>query len=281
MASAPSSTDTVFDLLKFAAPWLAVAAFLIFGIWETIRPLVAPRLKTARRWSLHFLLYLLGIGVIRLFPSLSAIALSLALRTRSWGLLNHDALPFAVQIVLGICAIDLADYWKHRAFHSYPILWRVHILHHSDRDYDFTVGARFHPIEIFLDAAVRWAVVAIFVPPPLAVLIADVMVGVSTMFVHSNIRLPETAERIVQWATISPQFHRIHHSVEEAAQGHNLGVLFPWWDRCFGTFWRAGGDQDGEVGVKEISPEQSVELGHILAAPFASARSGRVRAVSG
>ena len=281
MAIAPSSADTFFDLLKSAAPWFGVAAFLIFGIWETIRPRVALRLKTARRWSLHFLLYLLAIGVIRLLPSLSAIALAAVLRTRSWGLLNHGALPFAVQILLGICAIDLADYWKHRAFHSYPILWRVHILHHSDRDYDFTVGARFHPIEIFLDAAVRWAVVAIFVPPPLAVLIADVLMEVSTVFVHSNIRLPEPAERIVQWATISPQFHRIHHSVEETAQGQNLGVLFPWWDWCFGTFRRAHGDQDWEVGVKEISPEQSVELTHILAAPFASTRNIRVRAARG
>ena len=281
MASAQLSTDTFFDALKFAAPWFGVAACLIFGVWETIRPRAALRFKTGRRWSLHFVLYLLGMGINRLFPSLSAIALSFALRTRSWGWLNHHALPFAAQIVLGICAIDLADYWKHRAFHSYPILWRVHILHHSDRDYDFTLGARFHPIETLLDAAVRWAVVAILVPPPLAVLIADVMVGVSTVFVHSNIRLPKTAERVVQWATISPQFHRIHHSLEETAQGHNLGVLFPWWDRCFGTFRRAGGDQDWEVGVKEISPEQSVQLTHILAAPFASTRSSGVRIVSG
>jgi len=131
-----------------------------------------------------------------------------------------------------------------------------------------------------LDAAARWAVVAIFVPPPLAVLIADVMQAVSTVFVHSNIRLPKPAQRIVQWVTISPRFHRIHHSVEETAQEHNLGVLFPWWDRCFGTFSRVGGDEDCEVGVKEISPEQSVELTHILAAPFVSTQSNRLRAVS-
>lgn len=269
----PETSSLVASLtgrISDASPWIFVGAVAFLAVWETLRPAVTVRLPGPRRWALHFLLFLLPSLFHRLLPGIGTVALALAIRPTHRGLLHHDAIPYAVQFVLTILTLDFLDYWRHTAHHRVPLLWRVHLVHHSDREFDFTNSARFHPFEFVLKDGVSWLAVAVMAPPPLAVVVWVVWVSVNALFLHSNVEVPESLARILRLAVFTPALHRIHHAQDEAAQQTNMGNLFVFWDHCFGTFQiaQAGGRKGFEVGLKEVPPIESVRLRHVLAAPF-------------
>ena len=136
---------------------------------------------------------------------------------------------------LAVLVLDLAIYLQHVLFHHVPVLWRLHRVHHADLDIDVTTGLRFHPLEIILSLLIKLGVVALIGAPAFAVLVFEVLLNATSMFSHSNVRMP-AAERILRWIVVTPDMHRVHHSIIRAETDSNFGFNFPWWDRLFGTY---------------------------------------------
>ena len=178
------------------------------------------------------------------------------------GLLNHFVVPFWVAVPVAVIALDLVIWMQHVMVHAVPVLWRLHQVHHADLDFDVTTGARFHPIEIALSMLIKLATISVLGPPVLAVLIFEVLLNATAMFNHGNVRLPAALDRVLRWFVVTPDMHRVHHSVEADETNSNFGFNLPWWDRLFGTYRaqpRAGHDAmtigiDGHTDPREAAP---------------------------
>ena len=195
---------------------------------------------------------------------------------RGWGLLNTFAVPYWAALVLAVVALDFAIYLQHVMFHAVPALWRLHRVHHADPDFDITTGARFHPIEIVLSMLIKLAVIAVLGAPAAAVLIFEVLLNGTAIFNHANLRLPPGVDRILRRFVVTPDMHRIHHSMEVVEANTNFGFNLPWWDRLFGTY-RAATHLPQEcmaIGVRDLTGDpRCVRLSGMLAIPFFGAGS--------
>jgi sterol desaturase/sphingolipid hydroxylase (fatty acid hydroxylase superfamily) len=260
-----SAAASLAVILKIG-PWLFAGTVLAFALWETFRPKVHLVLSAPRRWGIHFCLSLIPSVVTYLVPGFGAVMLSFAARSNPWGVLNHAAIPYSVQIVCTIPALDFVTYWRHRSSHAIPLGWRLHLLHHSDRDFDFTDGFRFHPVEAILIMAVQALGVYMLAPPPLGVALTAILVSLNTIYTHANIELPDGVERALRFVFITPGLHRLHHLEAEAAQHRNFGDLFSFWDRLFGTLLEDCADPT--IGVREIPAERCTTIAHVAGAPF-------------
>jgi sterol desaturase/sphingolipid hydroxylase (fatty acid hydroxylase superfamily) len=254
--------------------WVLLGMFAFLAAFETMAPRRRLALSTARRWFWHFLLYLASSILFPVLFGAGSVALASARTTHSAGLLNRPEIPYALRFTAWILVVDLWNYGQHYLLHGNAWLWRVHLLHHSDRDMDFTNQFRFHPLEGLI--ARLGSVLAIFVlaPPAAAVAVYEVLAVIVGMLEHANLRLPAAVERLLRWLVITPELHQIHHSLDEREQHRNLGVVFVWWDRLFGTYLDApaGGIDGLEFGVDEVDARASLDPLHMLAAPFQSAR---------
>ena len=166
--------------------------------------------------------------------------------------------------------LDLAIYLQHVMFHAVPALWRLHMVHHSDQDFDFTTAIRFHPVEIVLSIVIKFAVIAALGPPPAGVFIFAVLLNATAMFNHGNIRLAKGLDRWLRWIIVTPDMHRVHHSVEINECNSNFGFNLPWWDRLLGTY-RAqprAGHEAMQIGVTQLHQEESRGLINLLVVPF-------------
>ena len=248
-----------------------VAAFLGLALWESFQPKRKAE-KTERRWSKHGLLLvictILSVGLWRVSP----VVLAANVSGSRFGVLNQPWTPFAVRCVLAVLVLDLVRYTTHRISHSVGLLWRVHQVHHSDPEFDVSTGARVHPIEVIWTQGAYLAAVAILAPPVAAVLVAEVTAGFQSFFSHANTSLPRWLERPLRMVFVTPDMHRIHHSVEVPEQFKNLGDIFPWWDRLFGTYLAIpqAGDDGLVTGLKGCQNDRSLGLGFMLAQPFRS-----------
>jgi sterol desaturase/sphingolipid hydroxylase (fatty acid hydroxylase superfamily) len=254
------------------AKGIFVAGFLIIGMWETLRQWRVLALSASKRWLLHgFLLILAGTTTSLLFR-VSAVALAVAVGRSPYGVLNRPWLPFAFRAPLTFLLLDFVQYANHYLRHSVPLLWRIHQLHHADRDVDLSTGARFHPGEVWFTQGVYLLVIAATAPPPFVVLCFELYNIVQAFLSHANISLPPRIEGALRLIQVTPGLHRIHHSVEAADQRANLGVVFSFWDRFFHTYRghpRCGEDRL-QFGLQEVSATQSVQLLPMLALPFLS-----------
>lgn len=252
------------------AKGLFVFGFLVLGSWETLHQARVLKLPTAKRWLLHaFLLILVGVCTSLLFR-VSALALSAAVSESPYGLLNRASLGFPLQFLLTFLLLDLVQYASHYLRHSVPLLWRFHQLHHSDRDLDLSTGVRFHPMETLFSHSAYLLAIAVLAPPPLAVLCFELCGIVQALFSHANLNLPARFEKMLRWIQVTPEMHRIHHSLDAAEQRSNLGVTFSFWDRLFRTYQCApnSGADRLEFGVEEVSAAQSLRPLALLALPF-------------
>ena len=260
---------------KFEGPsvWIViVATFLILGMWESWRPRRPLAMAADGRWGRNGLLLLAGIilqaAVLRLGPVAAAAAAAAMVANSPWGLLNRPTLPFAVQFVSAILLLDLVHYFTHRLFHAVGFLWRIHEVHHSDADYDVSTAARFHPLEVIIAKGLYFAAIAILAPPLSAVFFAEIHTGLFNVFVHANIALPPRWEGALRWAFLTPDLHRVHHSVDVRDQNRNFGQSFIWWDRLWTTYLPQSttGDPAPLTGVGGAPPD--VNLWALIAAPF-------------
>jgi len=197
---------------------------------------------------LHNLL-LVGIDTlcVRLLVPLAAAGTAEVMAAAGWGLFNRIAAPYWIPVIVSFLALDLLIYWQHVLFHKVPWLWRLHRVHHTDTAFDVTTGVRFHPIEIVLSMLVKMLAVTLLGAPVLAVILFEIVLSATSLFNHANINLPVNVDRWLRLLLVTPDMHRVHHSVYRLETDSNFGFNLPWWDRIFGSY-RAQ-PRDGHVGM--------------------------------
>ena len=206
----------------------------------------------------------------RIVAPTGAVGFALFAEERGWGLFNRVALPPWLEFLLALFLLDLAIYLQHRLFHYVPVLWRLHQMHHTDLDVDVTTGARFHPVEILLSLCIKFLVVNPLGAPPLAVLLFEIALNGTAMFNHSNVRVPPVIERVLRLLVVTPDMHRVHHSVVRRETDSNFGFNFPWWDRLFGTYrpQPEAGHQAMTLGIEHFRGPDELRLDRMLTQPF-------------
>ncbi len=242
--------------------------FLLVGGWELLAPRRGLTDAKLRRWADNLGLVAINTLMLRLAFPLLAVGLAAMAQESGWGLFNILQLPAELTLILSLLILDFIIYLQHVMFHMLPTLWRLHRMHHSDLDLDVTSGARFHPLEIILSMLIKMGAVLMLGPSPQAVILFEVILNLSSMFNHGNIYLPVGLDRILRLLVVTPDMHRVHHSVIVRETNSNYGFCFPWWDRLCGTY-RAqpeAGHTGMTIGLKEFRrPEH---LGRLLMQPF-------------
>jgi sterol desaturase/sphingolipid hydroxylase (fatty acid hydroxylase superfamily) len=225
---------TDFELALRLGVFLGVFAAL--ALWERLAPARQPRLSRRQRWGANLGLALVSTLVVRVLVPGSALALAMVAASEGWGLFNRLALPAWLALLAAVVLLDLIVYLQHVLFHSVPLLSRLHAVHHADPDFDLTTGIRFHPLEILLSALIKLGAVAALGAPVAAVLAFEVLLNATAMFNHANVSLPAWLEPWVRRALVTPDMHRVHHSVIEAERNSNYGSCLSVWDRLLGTY---------------------------------------------
>ena len=208
----------------------------VMAVWEVIAPRRVRMLSRSVRWLNNLGLVFLNSVVVRLLFPAAAVGMAAFTTEHGWGLFNYFEVPAGIAILASIVAMDFVIYLQHVMVHAVPALWRLHRVHHADVDFDVTTGARFHTLEIILSMLIKFATIVVLGPPVVAVVIFEVVLNATAMFNHSNIRIPKAIDRIVRWLIVTPDMHRVHHSVEDDEANSNFGFNLPWWDRLFGTY---------------------------------------------
>jgi sterol desaturase/sphingolipid hydroxylase (fatty acid hydroxylase superfamily) len=224
------------------------ATLLLCTVLEWLLPRRTPSARRAARWGANFGLVVVDTFVVRLsFPFL-AVGTALAMESAGFGLLNWLTLPASLEIPIALLLLDLAIYWQHRLMHAVPAMWRLHRVHHSDVEFDVTTGLRFHPVEMVTSMMIKMAVVALLGAAAAPVVMFEVLLNATSLFNHSNLRVPPAVEPWLRLVLVTPDVHRVHHSSRDIEAGSNFGFNFPWWDRLFRTY-RAQ-PQDGHEGMR-------------------------------
>ncbi|HEU0199449.1 MAG TPA: sterol desaturase family protein [Burkholderiaceae bacterium] len=247
-----------------------VAVFAGVAVWEALAPRRARAFRRSERWPHNLGLLLLDVVVLRLIAPGAAVAVAVLGEAHGWGLLNTLLLPPWVAVPAAVMALDLVIYFQHIMFHAVPVLWRLHRTHHSDLDFDVTTGLRFHPLEILLSTGVKCAAVAALGAPTIAVLVFEVLLNATAVFNHANARLPERLDRWLRWFVVTPDMHRVHHSIVHDESSSNFGFNLPYWDRLFGTYRAqpAAGHGAMTIGVDAFRSPEELRLDRLLAQPF-------------
>ena len=245
--------------------------FALMAVWEIVAPRRMRSLPRRVRWPNNLALVVLNSIVARLLFPLAAVSFAALASARGWGVFNTVELPFWLAFVLSIVALDLVIYLQHVMFHAVPALWRLHRVHHADLDFDVTTGARFHPIEIALSMVIKFAAIVLLGAPAVAVLLFEVFLNAAAMFNHSNVRIPLSVDRALRWLIVTPDMHRIHHSVVRQETDSNFGFNLTLWDRLLGTYRPdpIAGQEAMVIGIPEYrDPAQCATLTGMLALPF-------------
>ncbi len=246
----------------------------VFGamaLWEWRAPRRRLTAKKGPRWLSNVGLVALNSALVRLVVPLTALGTAILAQERGWGVLRHVAAPTWLTFVLAVAVLDLALYLQHVLFHAVPALWRLHMVHHADLDVDVTTGLRFHTLEILLSAFIKICVVLSLGPPVTAVVTFEVLLNATSMFNHGNVRLPYRLDRMLRLITVTPEMHRVHHSVDPRETNTNFGFNLPWWDYLLGTYRAqpAAGHDGMQIGVAHIRDEKIADrLPRMLALPF-------------
>lgn len=252
-------------------------AFSLVALWEVVAPRRVLTLPKAMRWSNNLGLVFLNTVILRLMFPAAAIGMSAFAAEQGWGVLNYYSLPFGWSVILAVVVMDFIVYLQHVMVHAVPALWRVHRVHHADLDYDLTTGIRFHSIEIILSMLVKFAVIIVLGPPMVAVVIFEVILNAMAMFNHGNIRLPIRLDRYVRLLLVTPDMHRVHHSVEDNEANSNFGFNLSIWDRVLGTYIAQPreGHVQMKIGIHQYrDPKQVNRLPGLLSLPFVGQISG-------
>ncbi len=218
------------------------------ALWELSAPRRRLDIPRVIRWSNNIALVLLDTVLVRLLFPVLAVGAAVWAGQRGTGLFPMLGISGSAAVFAALLILDLAIWTQHRLFHAVPAFWRLHRMHHADLDFDVTTGLRFHPLEILLSMAIKIAVVVALGAPPVAVLIFEVILSATALFNHANIRLGDSADRWLRMVVVTPDMHRVHHSMVPEETNSNFGFNLPWWDRLFGTY-RAQ-PRDGHVGMR-------------------------------
>ena len=248
-----------------------VALFGLIAIYETVAPR-RPRTVSRRiRWPNNLAVPVLNTLLVRMLLPATAVGVAMLAEERGGGLFHAVApIPVWLAILSSVVLLDLAIYLQHVLFHAVPLLWRLHRMHHADLDVDVTTGARFHPIEIVLSMILKFGVIVALGAPPLAVLVFEVVLSAGSLFNHANLGLPPRADGVLRWLVVTPDMHRVHHSVDSKETNSNFGFTLPWWDRLCGTYRAqpAAGHEGMVLGLAQFRTRNDLRLDRLLLQPF-------------
>ncbi len=247
-----------------------LSIFTAIVLWEIGLPRRERKVSRWARWPSNLAIVVLNTLLLRVLIPTAAVGVALGMEAQNWGLLNQFAAPGWLIIVVAILVLDFAIYLQHIMFHAVPLLWRMHRMHHADLDFDVTTGARFHPIEILLSMSIKLMVVTALGPPAAAVVIFEVLLNATSMFNHGNVKMPLGLDRVLRWFVVTPDMHRVHHSILPDETNSNFGFNLPWWDRLFGTY-RAqpvAGHDGMTIGIEQFSSQRELRLDRMLVQPF-------------
>lgn len=252
---------------------------VLIGLWELAAPKRALTVSKAIRWTNNLGLVFLNSFILRLLFPAAAVGVAKLASEQGWGLFNYYDVPFWLAVVAAVVIMDFVIYVQHVMVHSIPVLWRLHRVHHADLDFDVTTGARFHPIEIIFSMLIKFATILLLGPSIVAVIIFEIMLNATAMFNHGNVGLPKTIDKILRWFLVTPDMHRIHHSIEDDEANSNFGFSLTWWDRLLGTYREQprGGQLGMTIGINKFrEPKQVAWLPGMLSLPFVGKMSGYV-----
>ena len=250
---------------------------VFFGILAVVAmaEIALPRrqltVSKLRRWASNLGIVFLNSLIVRLLLPATAAGFAAFAVSRGWGAFNYYDVPVWVAVIASVVILDFAIYLQHVMFHAVPALWRLHRMHHADLDFDVTTGARFHPIEILLSMLIKFAVIAVIGAPVAAVIIFEVLLNATSMFNHGNLRLPAALDRVLRLFIVTPDMHRVHHSIEDHETNSNFGFNLPWWDRLFGTYKDQpdAGHEGMTIGIRDYrEPRLATDLPGMLILPF-------------
>jgi len=244
---------------------------VLMAVWEVLAPRRALTVSKALRWANNLGLVFFNSFLLRLVFPAAAVGVAAFAAEQGWGLFNYYEVPFWLAVVASVVVMDFIIWLQHVMVHAVPLLWRLHRMHHADLDYDLTTGARFHPIEIFLSMGIKFATIFLLGPPVIAVVIFEVLLNATAMFNHGNVRLPQGLDRVLRWFLVTPDMHRVHHSVEDDEANSNFGFSLPWWDHLFGTYrdQPRGGHEAMTLGIRKYRETKDVSwLPGMLLLPF-------------
>jgi sterol desaturase/sphingolipid hydroxylase (fatty acid hydroxylase superfamily) len=244
---------------------------IMMALWEVFAPRRALTISKAVRWVNNLGLVFFNSFLLRVIFPAAAVGMAAFTSANGWGIFNYYEVPFWVAVVASVVVMDFIIYLQHVMVHAVPALWRLHRMHHADLDFDVTTGARFHPLEIILSMLIKFATIAVLGPPVLAVVIFEVVLNATAMFNHGNVRLPSGLDRVLRWIVVTPDMHRVHHSVEDDEANSNFGFNLPWWDRLLGTYrdQPRGGHEGMTIGIhKYRKPKQVAWFPGMMMLPF-------------
>jgi sterol desaturase/sphingolipid hydroxylase (fatty acid hydroxylase superfamily) len=247
-----------------------VMIFILVALLENRMPRRTLTTSKKMRWFNN--LSIIAINPVLLYIAFPVLAVGMAqnAQVHGWGLLNFADTPYLAALAIGIVALDLAIYLQHVMFHAVPLLWRLHMVHHADLDYDLTTGLRFHPIEIVLSMILKLTIIVALGPPVMAVLVFEIVLNGMAMFNHGNIRLSLSLDRMLRLLIVTPDMHRVHHSVIIRETNSNYGFNMSIWDRLFGTYLAqpSKGHQDMNIGLSQFRDHRRLTLPWLLILPF-------------
>jgi len=252
--------------LRFGAFAGAMLAMMVWELAAPRRRLAVPRLV---RWSNNLALVALDTAVLRLAFPLLAVGMAQVALERGWGLFNLLDWPYWLEFALALLVFDFVIYGQHVLFHKVPLFWRFHRMHHADLDFDTTTGIRFHPFEIVVSMGVKLALVVLIGPSVLAVLVFEVVLNATSLFNHGNVSLGR-ADPILRRLIVTPDMHRVHHSVVREEHDTNFGFNLSFWDRLCGTYRaQPAAGQDGmTIGLDLYRSPRELWLDRMLLQPF-------------
>lgn len=260
-------------LLSFE-PAIRLACFLgllaAMAVWEVAAPRRRREIPRLVRWSNNLAAVVIDTLLVRLTFPIVAVGLAVVAAEHGWGVFNLVAAPSWLAFVVSLLALDLAIYLQHVVLHAVPALWRLHRMHHADLEIDVSTALRFHPLEMVLSMGLKLALVVALGPPAVAVLVFEVLLNATSMFNHSNVHLSPAVDAALRRIVVTPDMHRVHHSIEPQETNSNFGFNLPWWDRLFGTYRsqpRRG--HDGmTIGIEQFRTRRDLWIDRMLLQPF-------------
>ncbi|MCG9699788.1 sterol desaturase family protein [Vibrio natriegens] len=263
-------TETAFNDPAWIRLGCFVGVLLLCTLWENVLPRKVLTVSRAFRWVNNLSLVALNSVVIALVMPIAAFQAAFIASEHQWGLFQLLSLPDWLNVLLSIILLDFIIYVQHVIFHRVPVLWKLHRMHHADLDIDVTTGARFHPIEILISMVIKIGAVFMLGVSPIAIVMFEIILNASAMFNHSNAKLALPVDAWLRKAIVTPDMHRVHHSVIPRETHSNFGFFLSVWDRMFSTY-RAQpelGHEHVVIGLPDIRDKQEQRLDKLLTQPF-------------
>jgi sterol desaturase/sphingolipid hydroxylase (fatty acid hydroxylase superfamily) len=250
--------------------------FVVMAGWEVLTPQRPQTVGRNWRWPNNLGVLAMDALLVRVVLPITTVGLALIAEAHGVVLFNMIALPAWAAIIVSVMVLDIAIYLQHVLFHAVPALWRLHRMHHADLEVDVTTGLRFHPVEILLSTGIKLTVVAAVGAPAAAVLIFEILLNATSIFNHSNVRIPAEIDRILRWFVVTPDMHRVHHSIVRRETNSNFGFNLPWWDRLLGTYRAqpAAGHAAMTIGIEQFRDPRELGLDRMLLQPFRGGAGG-------